>query len=169
MNETYKNLAKLLYTKNQIRTAIESAGIEVGDRDCFLSYADKILSITSDEREKLLLLAGENIDFSVDDDSLKINALNAPEEIHVSTDGSLVLQPGKVFVIDEAVDSLSLSFDTNVDGRANFYAVEFSTNENATVSIPDSVKNAEDIEFLPGKHYSVSVYNNYLLKGEFDA
>lgn len=88
---------------------------------------------------------------------------------HGTSDTTFALTPN-VYHIWGEVTSLSLTYDTPIDGFANEYLFQFTSGSTATtLSLPDTVKWANDnvISIESGKTYSISIVNNLALFASF--
>lgn len=88
---------------------------------------------------------------------------------HGTVDTSYAITPN-VYHIWGEVTSLSLTYDTPIDGFANEYLFQFTSGSTATtLSLPDTVKWANDnvISIESGKTYSISIVNNLALFASF--
>lgn len=88
---------------------------------------------------------------------------------HGTGDTSYAITPNVYHIWDE-VTSLSLIYDTPIDGFANEYLFQFTSGSTATtLSLPDTVKWANDnvISIESGKTYSISIVDNLALFASF--
>ena len=112
---------------------------------------------------------GDGTKFLAGDCTYKSISTAYPQVNHGTSDTTFALTPNTFHVWDN-LTTLDLSFGEETEGIANEFLFQFTSGATATtLTLPDTIKWADDINILPMRTYQVSIINDFATVLQFPA